>query len=108
MLGLNPDVILDEEAFAKASADFEQLLQDMNSLRSDIDTMLSELQTGFNTTAGRKFISSCKDNLITPMEQQAATLEFAANALKRAKQEYEPIFADYKALNSAIEQKHRT
>lgn len=108
MFGLNLDVILDEEAFETASNEFTKLLEDMNALRSDIDTMLSDLQTGFNTTAGRKFISSCKDNLITPMEQQAATLEFAANALKRAKQEYEPIFADYKALNSAIEQKHRT
>jgi len=107
MFGLNLDVILDEEAFETASNEFSKLLEDMNSLRSDIDTMLSELETGFNTTAGRKFISSCKDNLITPMEQQAATLEFAATALKKAKQEYEPIFDEYKTLNSDIEIKRR-
>lgn len=107
MLGLNLDVILDEEAFTQASQEFEKLLGDMRSLRSDIDAMLNELQEGFNTDAGRKFIASCKDNLITPMEQQAATLEFAANALKKARQEYEPVFEDYKSLNTAIESSAR-
>ena len=107
MAFLNIDVILDEEAFDQASAEFTKLLEDMNALRSDIDTMLNDLETGFNTTAGRKFISSCKDNLITPMEQQAATLEFSATTLKKARQEYEPVFDGYKALNSEIEQRQR-
>ena len=97
------NIILDQEAFQEASGRMERLVEDITSLRSDIEKMLEDLQTGFDSEAGRKFVNACKSHLLTPLEQQQKTIEFTAGVLKQVIGTYEPSFTQFKALNNSIQ-----
>ena len=97
------DIVLDEEAFAAAIKDYDALKTRLEKLRGDIEKMLELLQTGFNTPAGRKFVSSCKTNLFTPLNDQARVLEHISTTLAECKSSYAVVFTKYKELNKAIE-----
>lgn len=98
----NPNLVIDDEAFSKASEDFEALCARIDKLSSEINTMMSGLETGFNTTAGRKFVNSCKNNLIQPINDQKAVIHHISETLGQVKTKYEPVFTEYEALNTAI------
>ncbi len=97
------DIILDEDAFRTAVADFETLAGDLDKLRSRIDGMLQNLQEGFNTDAGRKFIASCKGNLLQPMEDQKAVIDHISDTLKEVQGTYQSVFEAYEKLNQTIQ-----
>jgi len=96
------DIVLDEEAFSKAIADFDNLQSEMRSLRTDIEQMLSEIEQGFNTPAGRKFIESCKANLLKPLDDQVTVLQHISENIKQSNGEYKSVFEGYRQLNSKI------
>ena len=102
------DIILDEEAFQKASSDFEDLSTRLQNLNSEIEEMLTNLQKGFNTPAGRKFINSCRDNLRQPMSDQKVVLAHISETLAQIRQLYAPVFTEYDTLNRAIESYQHT
>ena len=102
--GIRGDIVLDEEAFNKAASDFEELATQLQSLRDDVDKMLTDLQTGFDTPAGRKFIASCQNNLITPLEQQKLVIEHISSTLNEVKGAYTPVFTEYDSLNKQIQE----
>lgn len=96
------DIVLDESAFNKASSDFDTLGSDLKKLRDEIEDMLEELKEGFDTPAGRKFINSCKKNLIEPLDQQKLVIEHVSQNIRTAKDKYSSVFEDYRSLNSLI------
>lgn len=96
------DIYLDDGAFEKAVADYKQLTADMKSLRQRISGLLSGLREGFDTPAGRAFFESCGANLLKPLDDQLLVLEHVSANLSNAKSKYESVFAEYKRLNSAI------
>ena len=100
----NKDIVLDEEAFDKAMTDFEALSDKLQSLRDEIDRTLETLQTGFDTPAGRKFVTSCRNNLIKPLEDQKDVLKHISDTLQRSRQEYSTVFREYEALQTTIRQ----
>ena len=100
----NKDIVLDEEAFDSAVKDFEDLGVRLENLRKEIDQTLETLQTGFDTPAGRKFITSCRNNLIKPLEDQGAVLQHISNTLQQSRQEYSTVFREYAALQTTIHQ----
>lgn len=95
-------VVLDDEAFNTASTAFNELAASLQSLRNDVEEMLEALRTGFDTPAGRKFMSSCESNLIEPLEQQKLVIEHISSTLTMAKDKYSPIFDEYGQLNAQI------
>lgn len=97
------NILLDQDAFQTASAKLDQLVADIKSLRSDIEDMLDDLQTGFDSDAGRKFVSAVEGHLLTPLEQQQLTIEFTAGVLKQVIGTYEPSFTQFKVLNDSIQ-----
>lgn len=101
--GMKGDIVLDEEAFSKAVGEFAELAVQLQGLRDDVDTMLADLQTGFNTPAGKKFISSCKSNLITPLDQQKQVIDHISSTLNEVKGQYSPVFTEYDSLNKQIQ-----
>lgn len=96
------DILLDDEKFKKASEQFAALADDMSKLRQDIDNLLKELESGFDTPAGRKFIKSCKSGLLQPMDDQAAVIKHVSDNLVQARAKYESVFIEFEALNNAI------
>lgn len=99
---LSGDIILDQEAFDAASKDFMALEQKIKNLRQEIESAVEELEKGFNTPAGRKFIKSCKKNLFKPLNEQADTIKMMSNTLEEAKREYSVVFEEYEGLLKTI------
>ena len=96
------DILLDESAFQKATADFAALGTRLQNLRTKIEEMLNTLKEGFDTPAGTKFINSCKNNLLSPLNDQKLVLDHIAENLAIAKQSYVAVFTEYQQLNASI------
>lgn len=96
------DIVLDEEAFATAVADFSDLSQKLQNLRAEVEEMINDLKQGFNTPAGRKFIDSCEKNLFRPLDAQKIVIEHISETLNESKSAYESVFREYEALQNMI------
>lgn len=99
---LGTDIVLDEDKFKKASDDFATLSVRLQTLNNDIEDMLNTLQEGFDTPAGRKFVSSCRKNLRQPMSDQKKVLEHISSTLIEVREMYSSVFREYDNLNTAI------
>lgn len=104
LLGLHlpKDIVIDDEKFNNASREFANLSKDIKDLRKDINNMLEDLKKGFDTPAGRKFVAACEEYLLKPMDDQVHVIEHVSSNLSQAKNMYQSVFSDYKALNSLI------
>lgn len=96
------DIVLDEAAFDQAIRDFAELSGELKQLRTDIENMISTLKEGFDTPAGRKFVSSCEANLFAPLDAQELVLDHISDTLSGSKQMYESVFSEYAALQTEI------
>ncbi|MBQ5335576.1 MAG: hypothetical protein J6Z45_06480 [Oscillospiraceae bacterium] len=96
------DIVLDEAAFDRAAADFIELSGKVQALRADIEALLQTLQSGFDTPAGRLFVSSCKNNLLDPLDQQKLVIDHISETLRDAKATYASVFSEYDQLNTVL------
>lgn len=101
---LNEDIIIDEAAFNTAVNEFLELSGKLQSLKSEIDDMLNDLKAGFDTPAGRKFLSACDTNLKKPLDDQKLVIQHVSDTLKEVRSAYQPVFQEYESLQSAIKQ----
>ena len=99
---LGKDILIDEEAFIKASDDLAALSKRIQTLQGDIDRMLNTLEKGWDTPAGKKFKKSCDTVLIQPLKDQKLVIDHVAAVLKTSKQQYQSVFDAYRDLNSSI------
>lgn len=97
------DIILDEGAFDKAISDFTDLALELQRLREDTEGLLETLKSGFDTPAGRKFVNSCQNNLLQPLDRQKLVIEHISSTLTEVKGSYSTVFTEYTNLNSAIQ-----
>ena len=95
-------MVIDEEAFTKASQDFKELAGKINSLQKDINDMLTDIRNGFDTTAGRKFINACESTLLEPLERQKIVVTHIADNLTQAKNSYKSVFDEYREVVNSI------
>lgn len=98
------DIVLNEEAFSTAVAEFEALSSKLKQLRTDIEEMLSILKPGFDTPAGRKLIAACESKLFEPLNAQELVLTHISDSLKESRQAYASVFQAYEELQTAIKQ----
>ena len=96
------DIVIDQDAFNKASTDLQALSTRLNNFKSDVEDMLLELQKGFDTPAGRKFIESCRMNLGAPIADQMLVLQHISDTLNQVIVEYNKVFTSYDEMNNAI------
>lgn len=102
MSTLKKNVVLDEEAFTAAIAEFEALSEKIRQLNSDVGWMLEILKEGFDTPAGVKFINSCEENLKKPLDGQRRVVRHISATLKEAKESYSSVLNEYESLQTAI------
>lgn len=95
-------IVLDQDKFQKASDDFAELSRQMEQLQQDISSLLAELNRGFDTPAGRRFMDSCQKNLLDQLKDQADVIKHVSDNLKTARSEYESVFTEFGALNRTI------
>lgn len=96
------DILIDEEAFIKASNDLILLSGRLQTLRDDIEAMLDTLKKGFDTPAGAKFYNSCRTNLLKPLDDQKLVIDHISQVLKTSKSKYQSVFDSYRSLNNSI------
>lgn len=101
-LGETDDILLDDAAFNKAISDFSDLAVQLQSLRDDVENLLEVLKSGFDTPAGRKFVNSCENNLLEPLDRQKLVIDHISSTLNDVKGEYSTVFTEYESLNSTI------
>ena len=94
----NDDLLINDEALRNAVNGYEQLERDVRALERDIIEMISSLNVGFNTPAGQKYIASCKQNLLKPVQDQAQVVAHLADSLRSAESAYRPVFQEYQQL----------
>lgn len=96
------DIIIDEESFDMAIKDFLELSDNLKELQTSIENMLKALKEGFDTPAGRKFISAYEKVLLEPLKDQRIVINHVSENLNFAKNSYSSVFTDYSELNQAI------
>ena len=96
------NIVLDQEAFQNAASRLNTLAEDMNSLQSQIQSLLDGLRTGFATPAGEKFFQACGTTLLEPMKRQSIVIKHVSQNLQKANDAYQSVFDEYKSLNNSI------
>ncbi len=96
------DILIDEENLNTIANECAELANDVRALRKEIEQMLEDLKTGFDTPAGRKFYKSCADGLLTPLEQQAIVMDHIAENMVNVRNMYKPVFDEYREIVSTI------
>jgi len=96
------DILLDESAFQTAASDFSALSTRLQNLRATIENMLNTLEEGFDTPAGTKFINSCKNNLLAPLNDQKLVITHISENLAIARQSYASVFSEYQQVTTSI------
>ena len=94
----NTTILIDEEALNTAANRFRELTAEVKALQKDIEDMLNDFKTGFDTPAGKKFYNSCANGLLTPINEQVIVIEHIADNLMQAKNIYAPVFDGYRDL----------
>lgn len=102
-MSLTKDILIDDVKLENAAVELEKIANEMTSLIKNINGLLDDLSKGFNTPAGRKFISTCRNGLLLPIEEQTAVINHVATNLKMANNAYRSVFEDYKSLNNKIQ-----
>lgn len=97
------DIVLDQEAFEAAIASFKGLSADLQSLQEDISAQLDILTEGYNTNAGRKFVTTCRETILKILKEQTDIVNHVSENLQSAKNEYDQVFAAYNAMNNKLQ-----
>lgn len=98
-------IVLNSEKFENAAEQFAVLSDEMSKFRRDISLLLEELEKGFDTPAGHRFINTCRKSLLQPIDDQAGVIRHVSDNLKTARSKYESVFTEFEALNNIIKKK---
>ncbi len=96
------NVVIEEEAFSQAAAEFEELAAKIDSLLNEINEMMDDLKTGFDTPAGHKFIQACGNTLVDPLEKQKIVVTHISENLNKARTMYQSVFDEYREVVNSM------
>lgn len=101
---LSHDIILDDTAFATASADMAELKTRTEELKSDLKKMYKELTTALDTPAGKAVEITAEKVLIKPIEDLLLVIEHISSTLDEiiGTGYYKDVFIKFEQLNQSI------
>lgn len=95
-------ILLDDAKLSEAAIKMTQIASDMTDLKKQIQGLLENMKSGYNTPAGRKFQEVCSTGLLQLFDDQIAVINHVAENLNTAKNEYQSVFDEYRALNNIL------
>ena len=95
-------MVLDQEAFQRASKRLSDLTRQIQELENMIEEMIRLVEQGMNTPAGRKLAKLGRDGLKTSIDDQKAVIQHVSETLEEAKRLYDDVFNEFTALNNKL------
>lgn len=100
LTSIRKDIVIDEEVFDRAARNFEELIDKIKALETNVNEMMIRLTEGYNTPAGKKLINACNAYIIGPIVMQEIVIRQVCDNLKLAKNGYQSVFDEYRRLES--------
>lgn len=96
------DIVLDDEAFHKASEEMNQLKADTKALKEKLEKMYKDVTAALDTSAGGELEFTAKNVLLQPIEDMSVVIEHISQTLETiiGTGYYKDVFVEYEKLNS--------
>ena len=103
-MALSHDILLDDAAFAVASADMKALKSRAESLKSKLEQMYRDLTTAMDTPAGKAVETTAKNVLIKPIDDMLLVIDHVSSTLTEiiGTGHYRDVFVKFEELNNSI------
>lgn len=104
MTSLQQDILLDDTAFASASADMKDLAARTEQLKEKMEKMYDDLSSALQTPAGEALELTAKNILIQPIDNLKLVVDHISATLEEIKGSgyYKDVFIKYEDLNKNI------
>ena len=103
-MSLAHDILLEDTAFTKASADMKALKTRAETLKTKLEGMYQALTTAMNTPAGKQIETKAKDVIIKPIDDMLLVIKHISESLDEiiGTGYYKDVFIKFEELNQSI------
>ena len=103
-MALKYDIVLDDVAFATASADMQALKARTETLKTTLTQMYKDLTTAMDTPAGKAVEFTSNKVLIKPIEDMLLVIQHISDTLTEiiGTGYYKDVFLKFEELNASI------
>jgi WXG100 family type VII secretion target len=95
------DLLLDKDAFSKASKELTTKCEELKTLRSNIVASFEQLRKDWDSDAGRQFFARFENDLLQNLDDYSKVFEYMSQNLSTASQQYEEVFRAADAVAGA-------
>ena len=105
-MALSYDIVLDDAAFATASADMAALKTRTEELKSKLQQMYKDLSSAMDTPAGEAVELTSEKVLIKPIEDMLLVIYHISATLTQimGTGHYKDVFVKFEELNASVKQ----
>lgn len=105
-MALSYDIVLDDAAFATASADMAALKTRTEELKSKLQQMYKDLSSAMDTPAGEAVELTSEKVLIKPIEDMLLVIDHISATLTQimGTGHYKDVFVKFEELNASVKQ----
>lgn len=86
------NLLLDKDAFSKASRELQAKSEELKTLRSNIEASFEQLKKDWDSDAGKQFFDRFENELIKNLEEYKQVFEYMSANLQIASDKYEEVF----------------
>ena len=86
------DLLLDKDAFSKASKEMKAKCEELKTLRAEIKASFDQLRIDWDSDAGKKFFARFENDLIKNLDDYSKVFEYMSKNLSTSLQKYEEVF----------------
>lgn len=86
------DLLLDKDAFSKASKELKAKGDELKTLRSNIVASFEQLRKDWDSDAGRQFFARFENELLKNLDDYSKVFEYMSTNLSTASQKYDEVF----------------
>lgn len=91
-------LIINKDDLETARKEYAQYAERMETLRSDLEKAVSEIRGAWQSDGGEEFFKKYDDEWLKNFNDYIAVIKHMANNVQVAKNEYQAIFDEVKAL----------
>lgn len=99
---MSKKILLDDVKLTEAAKEMTDIASDLTKLKNQIQELLNNMKSGYDTPAGRKFQEVCSEGLLKLFDDQIAVINHVAENLNTAQTQYQSVFEEYRTLNNKL------